>query len=186
MSIYVGRERRVSSDRRVDRTSPHVCSTGARMIGSDAHQDHIDTLRVCSERGRPPAAIGGGSWTRKMQHWIWLSADAAIAREDSDQIAFSDAPAGARDVPDRVGMKAMTLSGLQDHDAAIDALLAVARREMLHLAIAVGTIDDDGVAVASARLRWAIGSARQLIVSLGSDPRITRRAHQLDRAANRA
>ena len=80
----------------------------------------------------------------------------------------------------------MTLSGLQDHDAAIDALLSVARREMLLLAIAIGAIDDDGVAVASARLRWAIGSARQLVVALGSDPRIARRAHQLDRAANRA
>jgi uncharacterized protein YjbI with pentapeptide repeats len=83
-------------------------------------------------------------------------------------------------------MDQMTLSGLQDHDAAIDALLSVARREMLLLAIAIGAIDDDGVAVASARLRWAIGSARQLVVALGSDPRIARRAHQLDRAANRA
>jgi uncharacterized protein YjbI with pentapeptide repeats len=83
-------------------------------------------------------------------------------------------------------MIAMTLSGLQDRDAAIDALLAVARREMLVLAVAIGAVDDDGAAVASARLRWAIGSARQLIVALGSDPRVARRACQLDRVANRA
>src|SRR5439155_13763793 len=60
------------------------------------------------------------------------------------------------------------------------------RREMLVLAIAIGAMDDDGAAVASARLRWAIGSARQLIVSLGADPRVARRACQLDRVANRA
>jgi hypothetical protein len=83
-------------------------------------------------------------------------------------------------------MIAMTLSGLQDRGAAIDALLAVARREMLLLAVAIGAIDDDGAAVASARLRWAIGSARQLIGSLGADPRVGRFAWQLDRAANRA
>lgn len=80
----------------------------------------------------------------------------------------------------------MTLSGLEDRDAAIEALLAVARREMLVLAVAVGAIDDDRAAVASARVRWAIGSARQLIISLEADPHIERFAGQLDRAANRA
>lgn len=80
----------------------------------------------------------------------------------------------------------MTLSGLQDRAAAIEALLAVARREMLVLAVAVGAIDDDGAAVASARVRWAIGSARQLIISREADPRVARFAGQLDRAANRA
>jgi uncharacterized protein YjbI with pentapeptide repeats len=83
-------------------------------------------------------------------------------------------------------MIAMTLSGLEDRDAAIEALLAVARREMLVLAVAVGAIDDDRAAVASARVRWAIGSARQLIFSLEADPNIGELAGQLDRAANRA
>jgi uncharacterized protein YjbI with pentapeptide repeats len=145
------------------------------MIGSDAHQDHIDTRCACSDRWRSAVAIRGGVF---LQHRLGLLADAAIV--------FSDAQVAPRGVPDRVGMDGMTLSGLQDHDAAIDALLSVARREMLLLAVAIGAIDDDGVAVSSARLRWAIGSARQLIVALGADPRIARRAHQLDRAANRA
>lgn len=80
----------------------------------------------------------------------------------------------------------MTLSSLQDCDAAVDALLAVARREMLLLAIALDAVDEDGAAVASARLRWSIGSARQLLISLGADPSVSRRACQVDRLANRA
>jgi hypothetical protein len=102
------------------------------------------------------------------------------------QIVRCGASAVHRAASDRVGMIAMTLSGLQDRGAAIEALLAVARREMLLLAIAIGAIDDDSAAVASARLRWAIGSARQLILSLGADARAGRFAWQLDRAANRA
>lgn len=80
----------------------------------------------------------------------------------------------------------MTLSGLQDRAAAIDALLCVARRETLVLAIAIGAMDDDGAAVASARLRWAIGSARQLIAAVEQDPLMEHRAGQLDQVANRA
>jgi uncharacterized protein YjbI with pentapeptide repeats len=80
----------------------------------------------------------------------------------------------------------MTLSGLQDRVAAIDALLYVARREMLLLAIAIGAIDDDGAAVAAARLRWAIGSARQLLATFDEDIVQAHRARQLDRIANRA
>lgn len=80
----------------------------------------------------------------------------------------------------------MTLAGLHDRDAAIDALLAIARRETLLLAVAIGAIDDDGAAVASARLRWAIGTARRLIATLDGDDLIERHACDLDRVANRA
>jgi Pentapeptide repeats (9 copies) len=80
----------------------------------------------------------------------------------------------------------MTRSGLQDRAAAIDTLLSVARRETLVLAIAVGAMDDDAAAVASARLRWAIGSARQLITTSGPDQFREPHARQLDRVANRA
>jgi len=80
----------------------------------------------------------------------------------------------------------MTLSGLQQRDAAIETLLSVARREMLLLAIAKGVSDDDGAAVACARLRWAIGAARQSIATFSHDPRVERCVSQLDRVANRA
>jgi uncharacterized protein YjbI with pentapeptide repeats len=79
----------------------------------------------------------------------------------------------------------MTLAGRNDRETAIDALLSVARREILLLAVAVGAIDDDAAAVASARLRWAIGAARQLI-ALGHDEAAERHAGELDRVANRA
>lgn len=79
----------------------------------------------------------------------------------------------------------MTLAGLHDHDAAIGALLAVARRETLLLAVAIGAIDDDAAAVASARLRWAIGTARHLIATTEPGPS-ERLAIELDRVANRA
>jgi uncharacterized protein YjbI with pentapeptide repeats len=80
----------------------------------------------------------------------------------------------------------MTLSGLQDRAAAIDALLSVARRETLVLVIAVGALDDATAAVASSRLRWAIDAARQLITTSRPDRFHESRARQLDRIANRA
>jgi uncharacterized protein YjbI with pentapeptide repeats len=94
----------------------------------------------------------------------------------------------------------MTLSGWKDREAAreaeieaeLDSLLAVARRETLVLAIAAGVGDDDAGAVASARLRWAIGAARPLIAPHADPPdtprdrRAHHRAAQLDRIANRA
>ena len=96
----------------------------------------------------------------------------------------------------------MSLSGAgwNGRDAAIESLLAVARRETLVLAIAAEVGDDDAGAVASARLRWAIGAARPLIAELGAglggepgDPpqtphelRAQHWAAQLDRIANRA
>ena len=79
----------------------------------------------------------------------------------------------------------MTLSGLQDLAAAIDTLLCIARRETLVLAIASGAMDDEGVAVASARLRWSIGSARQLIATF-DDPFMKQRVRRLERIADRA
>ena len=79
----------------------------------------------------------------------------------------------------------MTTSGRYGRDAAIEALLSVARREILGLAVATCALDDEAAAIASARLRWAIGSARQLIMALG-DGSGERHAHQLDRIANRA
>jgi uncharacterized protein YjbI with pentapeptide repeats len=83
-------------------------------------------------------------------------------------------------------MITMTLSGLQQRDVAVEALLSVARRETLLLAIASCAADDDGAAVASARLRWAIGSARQLIATFWNDRRVQRCVSELDRVANRA
>jgi uncharacterized protein YjbI with pentapeptide repeats len=92
----------------------------------------------------------------------------------------------------------MTFTGLHDHDAAIGALLAVARRETLLLAIAIGAIDDDAAAVASARLRWAIGTARHLIATIAPDvapdaasddsssDAIAHHVCELDQVANRA
>lgn len=80
----------------------------------------------------------------------------------------------------------MTLSGLQDLAAAIDTLLCIARRETLVLAIASGAMDDEGVAVASARLRWSIGAARQLIATFDHDPFMKHRVRRLERIADRA
>lgn len=80
----------------------------------------------------------------------------------------------------------MTLAGLQDLAAAIDTLLCIARRETLVLAIASGAMDDDGVAVASARLRWSIGSARQLIATFDHDPFMKHRVRRLEWIADRA
>ena len=77
-------------------------------------------------------------------------------------------------------------SRCHDRGGAIEQMLSVARRETLVLAAASFAVDDAGAAIASARLRWAIGSARQLIISLEADPDIARFAGQLDRAANRA
>jgi uncharacterized protein YjbI with pentapeptide repeats len=76
-------------------------------------------------------------------------------------------------------------------DAAVEALLAVARRETLELAVATCALDDDGAAVASARLRWAISAARPLILAqdgarTASRTRHAGLAYQLDRIANRA
>src|SRR5262249_23330369 len=75
-----------------------------------------------------------------------------------------------------------------DREAAIDAVLSVARRETLMFAAAASAPDDDAVAIASARLRWAIGSARQLIVArdLGAAAGHVRHVEQLERLANRA
>jgi uncharacterized protein YjbI with pentapeptide repeats len=85
----------------------------------------------------------------------------------------------------------MTSAGPCDRDAAAEALLAVARRETLALAIATCALDDDAAAVASARLRWAIGAARPLILAQDAARRASRTrlaglAYQLDRIANRA
>src|SRR5579859_6095272 len=85
----------------------------------------------------------------------------------------------------------MTSAGPCDRDAAIEALLAVARRETLALAVATCALDDDAAAVASARLRWAIGAARPLILARDAAmaaprTRLAGLAHQLDRIANRA
>ena len=77
----------------------------------------------------------------------------------------------------------MTMSGGYGRDAAIEALLSEARRELLVVAIASCSLDDDAAAIASARLRWAISAARPLIAAQGHD---ARHAHQLDRIANRA
>lgn len=78
-----------------------------------------------------------------------------------------------------------------DRDAAIEALLGVARRETLALAVATCALDDDAAAVASARLRWAISAARSLILAQDGAratprTRLAGLAHQLDRLANRA
>jgi uncharacterized protein YjbI with pentapeptide repeats len=85
----------------------------------------------------------------------------------------------------------MTSADRCDRDAAVEALLAVARRETLALAVATCALDDDAAAVASARLRWAIGAARPLILAqdgarTASRTRVAGLAHQLDRIANRA
>jgi pentapeptide repeat protein len=80
----------------------------------------------------------------------------------------------------------MRSSGLQDRAAAIDALLGVARRETLVLALADGAADHDGAAVAAARLRWAIGTVRQLIAAVEHAPWIEPHIRQLDQVANRA
>jgi uncharacterized protein YjbI with pentapeptide repeats len=86
---------------------------------------------------------------------------------------------------------AMTSTGPCDRDAAVEALLAVARRETLALAVASCALDDDAAAIASARLRWAIGAARPLILEqdgarTGSRTRLAGLAYQLDRIANHA
>ena len=80
----------------------------------------------------------------------------------------------------------MTFALTSERGTAIEPLLAVARRETLLLAIAVGALDDDGAVVACARLRWAIGAARQLISALEHERRGERLARELDRIANRA
>lgn len=71
---------------------------------------------------------------------------------------------------------------LHDRDAAIEQLLSVARRETLMLAAASAAVDDAAAAIASARLRWAIGSARTLIAGPGGGGH----AERLDRLAERA
>src|SRR5262245_39070971 len=71
-------------------------------------------------------------------------------------------PTGARG---RRRNPAMTSASSCDRDAAVEALLAVARRETLALAVATCALDPDAAAVASARLRWAIGAARPLVLA---------------------
>ena len=106
-------------------------------------------------------------------------------------------------------MSMMSVSGWKGRDAAIESLLAVARRETLVLAIAAEAGDEEAGAVAAARLRGAIGAARPLILALGAeavggaggaglrhelselpetphDRRAQHWAAQLDRIANRA
>jgi uncharacterized protein YjbI with pentapeptide repeats len=85
----------------------------------------------------------------------------------------------------------MTSPGPCDRDAAVEALLALARRETLALAVATCALDGDAAAIATARLRWALGAARPLIQALdrartASPTRLAGLAHQLDRIANRA
>lgn len=85
----------------------------------------------------------------------------------------------------------MTSAGRCDRDAAVEALLAVARRETLALAVASCALDADAAAIASARLRWALGAARPLILAhdstrTASRTRLAGQAYQLDRIANRA
>lgn len=80
----------------------------------------------------------------------------------------------------------MTSAGLGDRNAAIEALLSVARRELLALAVATCAIDGEAAAVAAARLRWAISSARQLILAHAPPASHAHHAYQLDRIANRA
>ncbi|HEU4727140.1 MAG TPA: pentapeptide repeat-containing protein [Kofleriaceae bacterium] len=75
-------------------------------------------------------------------------------------------------------------AGAHDRGATIDALLAVARRETLVLVVAVGAMDDEGAAVASARLRWALGSAREMLAASDQAAYRDPRARQLDRIAN--
>src|SRR5262252_6016264 len=67
--------------------------------------------------------------------------------------------------------EAMTMSGRYGQDAGIEELLSTARRELLGVAVATCAIGDDAAAIASARLRWAIASARQLIMALGDEER---------------
>jgi hypothetical protein len=62
----------------------------------------------------------------------------------------------------------------------------VAQREILAVAVATCAVDDDAAAIASARLRWAIDSARRLILALDHDGRAERHAGRLDQIANRA
>lgn len=85
----------------------------------------------------------------------------------------------------------MTSTGACERDAAVEALLAVARRETLALAVASCALDADAAAIASARLRWAIGAARPLILAhdgarTASRTHLAGLAYQLDRIANRA
>lgn len=63
-----------------------------------------------------------------------------------------------------------------DHEKAMKAVLAVARRELFLLAIAVGSRDPDGASVASARLQWALTSANGLLVLSGPEGYARRRA----------
>lgn len=74
----------------------------------------------------------------------------------------------------------MMRTGLADRQAASDALLDVARRETLLLAVAIDAMDDDRATAAAARLRWALGAARELIAHDAD------RARSLDRTAQRA
>ncbi|HEY0479681.1 MAG TPA: pentapeptide repeat-containing protein [Kofleriaceae bacterium] len=80
----------------------------------------------------------------------------------------------------------MTSARGYGRDAAIEALLRAAQREILAVAVATCAMDEDAVAIASARLRWAIDSARPLILALGTGARRERHACRLDRIANGA
>jgi uncharacterized protein YjbI with pentapeptide repeats len=80
----------------------------------------------------------------------------------------------------------MSRTGRYGRDAAIESFLSIARRETLVVAVAACAMDDEAAAIGSARLRWAVDSARELILAMGDDPRAERRAQQIDRIANRA
>ena len=79
----------------------------------------------------------------------------------------------------------MMLPGWVDRPLTIDALLDVARRETLLLAVAFDAMDDDRAIVAAARLRWAISSVRHLLFATRCDDAL-HRVRSLDRIANRA
>src|SRR5262245_5860826 len=96
-------------------------------FGSDAYEDHTRRLEY------------RGAHTF-LEHQLSLMSDAALSTRNDRAKSINSRQIARLAVSDRVGMIAMTLSGLEDRDAAIEALLAVARREMLVLAVAVGAI----------------------------------------------
>jgi uncharacterized protein YjbI with pentapeptide repeats len=109
------------------------------------------------------------------------------------QIVARQPPPSRRRPELGVGLAVMAMTGfdLCSRGAAIEALLLLARHELLVLVVASSAADDDAAAIASARLRWAIASARQLIMAVhdaraASPTDHARHAHQLDRIANRA
>jgi uncharacterized protein YjbI with pentapeptide repeats len=65
----------------------------------------------------------------------------------------------------------MMSAGRSIDEESIASVLAAARREILDLVIAVGAIDDDGAAMASSRLRWAMTAAEHLAATQSISPR---------------